>query len=72
MIAKGYFTKRELALIIGLDLMDIPLTEIAEDLGRSELDVATALTRAQCARSSETGENKWMSRCQKQLMRTAS
>jgi hypothetical protein len=46
MIAKGYFTKRELALIIGLDLMDIPLTEIAEDLGRSELDVATALTRA--------------------------
>lgn len=46
MIAKGYFTKRELALIIGLDLMDITLNEIAEDLGRSELDVTTALTRA--------------------------
>ncbi|MBO9419175.1 hypothetical protein J7481_06685 [Labrenzia sp. R4_2] len=46
MIAKGYFTKRELALVIGLDLMEVTLTEIAEDLGRSELDVATALTRA--------------------------
>lgn len=46
MIAKGYFTRRELALIVGLDLMEASLPEIAEELGRSELDVATALSRA--------------------------
>lgn len=46
MIATGYFTRRDLALIVGLDLMETSLPEIAEELGRSELDVATALGRA--------------------------
>lgn len=43
MIASGYFTRRDLALIIGLDLMESDLQEIAREMGRSELDITNGL-----------------------------